>query len=462
MSPSRWRLTEQIVEAALRLRPGSRRSFVRKSCADDESLYKDIESLLAQEQDAACFLETPAHAADPDATDCERSQIAWREFSAGINVGPYRVLSYLGGGGMGQVYRATDTRLGRDVALKFISGPASNSPQALERFKRESQAASSLNHPNICTLYDIGEYEGRPFLVIELLDGQSLRERLAAGVLPMVEAVSIAMQILAALDALHAKGIVHRDVKPANIFVTPSGQAKLVDLGLAKSLQRQPPWSSEPSEREGAAASDATITRDGSILGTAAFMSPEQARGEEVDTRTDLFSLGGALYQMATGHLPFTGSSAELTIEAVLQREPVKPRSLNPQISPELEAIILTALRKDRAARYSSAAEMRSELERVDRPASWKRIALLAATGAAVTLLVFGGASFDRWRERPATAELVPRQISANRGEDRVHRAALSADGEYIAYTDLAGIHVRHIDTGETRVIPPPVNYCFR
>lgn len=463
MSPSRWRLTEQIVQAALRLRPENRCSFLRQSCADDEPLYKEIESLLAWEQRAACFLETPADAANRDTTDCEGSQIARQEFSAGMNVGPYRVMSYLGGGGMGQVYRAMDTRLGRDVALKFISGQAANSPEALERFKRESRAASSLNHPNICTLYDIGEHQGRPFLVIELLDGQSLRERLSAGALPMVEAVNIAMQILAALDALHAKGIAHRDVKPANIFVTPRGQAKLVDLGLAKNLQWQPPWSSEPSEQEGAAASDPTITRDGSILGTAAFMSPEQARGEEMDTRTDLFSLGATLYQMVTGHLPFTASSTELTIEAVLQREPVRPRSLNPRIPTELEAIILKALRKERAARYSSAAEMRAELERIYRPASWKHPALLAAAGAAILVLALAGASVGRWREWRAVAELVPRQISANRAEDPVHRAALSADGAYVAYTDLAGIHVRHIDTGETRLIAgPPVNYCFR
>ncbi|MBM3747873.1 MAG: serine/threonine protein kinase [Acidobacteria bacterium] len=397
----------------------------------------------------------------------DQEQDEEESFPAGSEIGPYRIVAPLGAGGMGQVYEARDTRLERDVALKFLPATSAHEPEALKRFQREARAASALNHPNICTLHDIGEHEGQPFLVMELLEGQSLKQRLGSGPPPPHEVLELALQIADALEAAHSKGIVHRDIKPGNILVTPRGQAKILDFGLAKLLAErldEPPRSvTPPEDRRNRLSHEETITRLGATLGTVAYMSPEQARGESVDARTDLFSLGTTLYQAATGTLPFQGETTERMLEAIVRQPPRKPRERNPELPLALERIILKALEKDRTARYQTAAELRADLERLrpaPRPARWP-LAVAAALLVALVVTVIGIGS-GWFGAIPQTAEGTPRQVTANPAQDPVVRLGISPDGEYLAYADLTGIHVRRIDSGETRSLPPEEGFCFR
>ncbi len=398
----------------------------------------------------------------------------------GKKISHYRVLQILGGGGMGVVYEAEDLKLGRRVALKFLPEELGADPAAQHRFESEARAASTLNHPNICTIYGVEEFEGRPFLAMELLEGQTLRDlmgTIAPGkpALELTKLLDLAVQITAGLDAAHQRGIIHRDIKPANIFVTSHGLAKILDFGLAKlsftgateadsptTDHRENDSPHEPKyQTEALTASSPFLSRTGVAMGTAGYMSPEQVRGEKLDARTDLFSFGLVLYEMATGKRAFAGDTGPELQEAILTKTPSPAGEVNPKLSARIEKIIGRALEKDREARYQSAAEMRSDLQSLHREiqqkprARWRE---LAAASVVVLLLTSGAFWFAKRQPAPKNppAQLKLRQLTTNPTENPVTGGAISPDGKYLAYVDTKGIHVKLIETGETRAVPQP------
>ncbi len=469
MTPERWAQIEELFHRAAESDAAVRASLLDAACIGDPELRREVEALLSCDTGAGESVQSVVHS--------ELNSVGFP--LTGKTISHYRILEGLGGGGMGLVYRAEDIRLGRQVALKFLPEESIKDPASLGRFEREARSASALEHPNICPIYEFGEHEGQPFLAMQLLEGWTLRERISAtepGTFPfeVADVLDLAIQIVDGLDAAHRHGIIHRDIKPANIFVTSQGQSKILDFGLAKlapvltavkndsarGTRDDEAADCTPHEVELPGTPDLFLSRTGVAMGTAGYMSPEQARGEKLDARTDLFSFGLVLYEMATGKRAFTGDTGPSLHDAILKQLPTGARGVNPDVPARLETIIDKALEKDRDARYQSASALQVDLEDLQRqlapkhlPRAWA-VALGAAAAVALATILFV------LNRPPKTVSVAPeikmRQLTVNSSENPVDNGTISPDGKYLAYIETRGLHLKFIDTGETRTIPTP------
>jgi serine/threonine protein kinase/dipeptidyl aminopeptidase/acylaminoacyl peptidase len=497
-----WRDGEKVVLpyqsfqilAALLEQPGdlvTREDLVKSLWASDVfvdfegSLNKAIKRLrevLHDSADQPRFIETLPRRGYRFIAKVSRAQGVAAEAAGliGQKVSHYRVLEVIGGGGMGMVYKAEDLKLGRPVALKFLPIELLADSLTLQRFEREARTASSLNHPNICTIHAVEEHEGQPFIVMELLEGQTLRELISKAVIAATgeraqmapeRLLDIAIQITEGLDAAHQKGIIHRDIKPANIFVTTQGQVKILDFGLAKpgaafgiaAEELSEDHTHEPPMQatEGALI-DHSLTRTGKAMGTAGYMSPEQVRGEQLDARTDLFSFGLILYEMTTGLRAFSGDTAAILKEAILNHMPAPVRELNPTVSPRLEQVINKAMEKDRELRYQDVSEIRADLDQLiprNKPKS-TGVRWGLAVGGATALLLFAGVGLWWVKRQPSIPRVLPalkqRQLTANTNDNPVWDEVISQDGTLLSYSDNKGLHVKSIATGDNKTLETP------
>ncbi len=461
MTLERWVKVEELFHRAAECELEERIRLLDEAGKTDPELRKAVESLLSCQPSAGEHLR----AAMQVAVDSNRFPLV------GQMVSHYRILEGLGSGGMGVVYKAQDTKLPRFVALKFLPEDLPEDRAMRERFKREAYAASALNHPNICTVYELGEHQGHPFIAMELLEGETLRERIskrldnsigkgqgARSELPLQidELLELAIQIGEGLEAAHSKGITHRDIKPANLFLTGSGQLKILDFGIAKfhTAERAKLTTETPDTQTLAASMDETLTIAGALIGTVAYMSPEQLSGMELDLRTDLFSCGAVLYEMATGAAPFQRETSALIREAILREEPISPARVNPHVPAELDRIIVKALEKNRQRRYQSAAgilvDLRRLMEANPRPAMRTRVLLIAS---AMLVLAAVGFWFFPGSHSETSPRIIERQMTANPPENWVSGGEVSPNGKMIAYHDQTGLYLRSVDTGETNQV---------
>src|SRR5262245_6776646 len=361
MDAKRWEQIKEIYDRALDLRGDEREGFLAEACAGDDDLRHEVESLLAAHDDAGTFLQSPA--VEVAAREIFANEVSYPAPQLiGRELANYRIVSLLGRGGMGEVYLAEDKRLRRKVALKMLPAEFTNDSDRVRRFEREASAASATNHPNIITIYEIGQVDSAHYIVTEFIDGQTLRQRMQNAKLSLNEVVDVAIQVAQALEAAHSAGIVHRDIKPENVMVRRDGLVKVLDFGLAKLTEQQ-----STSDKGGVDSQAATLakvnTDSGTVMGTASYMSPEQARGQKVDARTDIFSLGVALYEMIAGSPPFDGVNALDVIGAILQKEPAPLSQTAAEAAPELERIVSKALRKDREERYQTVKDLLNDLK---------------------------------------------------------------------------------------------------
>ena len=519
MKPERWRKIEELYHSALERESNQRAAFLKEACAGDEGLFREVRSLLDHEQKVETFMETPALEVAGEALAKRKPQSPEAGVQTlaliGQTVSHYRILERLGGGGMGVVYKAADARLRRLVALKFLPRELENDLQAFERLRREAQAASALNHPNICTIYDIDEAGGQPFIAMELLEGQTLKHRITLGAheppLQLDMLIDLAIQVSDALDAAHSQGVIHRDIKPENIFITQRGQTKVLDFGIAKQLAASRLAQPGQGASEGATQEQRpTLTIPGLVLGTVSYMSPEQARGEKLDARSDLFSFGAVLFEMATGRQAFPGETSALVFDAILNREPASVSVLNPRIPQKLEEIINKALEKDPKLRYQNASDLRTDLMRLKRdtqsgrqgfktvgvgmtdaamlggsssvgrqvtpaPLSQTTDAALIANilkrhprgvllGVAMTILVIAGFGYSLYRfgnRRPTTRESAMKIRQLVTGAN-TRAPVISPDGKYVVYVQekerVESLWLYQVATGSNVQIVAPVD----
>jgi eukaryotic-like serine/threonine-protein kinase len=446
MTPERWAQIEDLFHRAVDSDSQNRTAMLEECCGTDLELRKQVEALLVADQSAHSNVQTAI-----------LSELEAVAFSlVGQIVSHYRIVEGMDGGGMGIVYRAEDVKLGRRVAMKFLPEESTKDPAALERFEREARSASTLEHPNICPVYEFGEHQGQPFLVMQLLEGHTLRDLIASAgpgkaCFKLKELLDVAIQIARGLEAAHGQGIIHRDIKPGNIFLTSQGEVKILDFGLAK-LAHADGEPNDPQAKVSPSPADRVLSRTGTAMGTVAYMSPEQFHGEKLDARTDLYSLGLVLHEIATGRREI--------VEKTTEFNPASERVRIPHVAANLEKIINRSLQEKREARYQTASEIRTDLEKLKgtlEPRHARRWAI--AVGLVLVFISIASLWLAKRQQQPSPVpapDLKLRQLTSNSAENHVLGGLISPNGKYLVYADLKGIHLKEIETNETRTLPQP------